>query len=70
MASLESGEFGRLRVGIGRPPAEQDAVEHVLEGFQAEERPRFDASLARAEEAVLLWMELGIEAAMNRFNAA
>lgn len=70
IASLGTGEFGRLRVGIGRPPSGSDAVEHVLEAFSEADREVLEGILTRAEEGVLLWAEQGIGPAMNRVNAA
>lgn len=68
IAALGSGDFARLRVGIGRPGPEKDVVEWVLERFTAEERPFLEDSLARAVQAGLAVLEAGIEEAMNRFN--
>lgn len=68
IAALGSGEFARLRVGIGRPGPEKDVVEWVLERFTAEEGPFVEESLVRAVRAVLVILEAGIEEAMNRFN--
>ncbi|MGQ9824601.1 MAG: aminoacyl-tRNA hydrolase [Desulfotomaculales bacterium] len=68
IAVLGSGEFARLRVGIGRPGPEKDVTEWVLERFSAKEAPLVEDSLARAVQALLVVLEEGIEAAMNRFN--
>jgi PTH1 family peptidyl-tRNA hydrolase len=67
--SLGSGDFDRLRIGIGRPPPGSEAVDHVLEGFSEADREALEAVLSRAEDAVMLWAKHGIEAAMNRVNA-
>jgi peptidyl-tRNA hydrolase, PTH1 family len=45
---LGSGEFRRLRLGIGRPPGAQDVADYVLATFRPEE---FDAVNAMIEEA-------------------
>ncbi len=66
---LGSNQFGRLRVGIGPPtPDSQDAVDYVLSGPTKYQRPLLDEAVNRAKEAVLCWLELGIQAAMNKFN--
>jgi peptidyl-tRNA hydrolase, PTH1 family len=70
VAALEGADFARLRLGIGRPAPGQDAVDHVLAPFEATERPLLESVLGRAEEAVWLWAEVGVETAMNRINAA
>ena len=66
---LGTSDFPRLRVGIGRP-AEIDAMDHVLGGFSAEERPLMEDALDRAAEAVECVFTEGLVAAMNRFNAS
>ena len=60
-------EFGRLRVGIGQS-SEEEAVDFVLDKPTQTERPLLDRAIARAQEAVLCWIEYGIEIAMNQFN--
>ena len=61
-------EFARCRIGIGRC-AEADAVGYVLDKPQKDEKPLLDAAIERARNAVLCWIEYGIETAMNKFNS-
>jgi PTH1 family peptidyl-tRNA hydrolase len=61
-------EFVRVRVGIGRPSAEQDAVSFVLRPFRAEERSLIEDAIARAGDAVEAVLRQGVERAMNTFN--
>lgn len=65
---LGTTQYPRLRVGIGNPPAGQDAADYVLERFRPEERPIIEEAVCRAAEAVLVWASEGIATAMNRFN--
>lgn len=65
---LGSMEFARLRVGIGRPSAGGDVVEYVLQSFRSHERPVIEAAVARAVQAVEMWVKEGAAAAMNQFN--
>jgi PTH1 family peptidyl-tRNA hydrolase len=61
--------FPRIRVGVGRPHnANGDAVEHVLGGFSAEEQERLAAVVAAAAAGAILWLEEGIERAMQFIN--
>lgn len=60
-------EFGRLRIGIGLS-SEEEAVDFVLDKPTQTERPLLDEAIARAQEAVLCWIECGIETVMNQFN--
>jgi PTH1 family peptidyl-tRNA hydrolase len=61
-------EFPRLRVGVGRGDPRRDLADHVLAGFDADERPVIDAAIVRAADAGELFVAEGIEAVMNRFN--
>ncbi len=64
-----SGDFPRVRAGMGAPPPEWDLADWVLSKFQTEEERKiaFDAYMTAAD-AALCWAEHGIDAAMNRFN--
>jgi peptidyl-tRNA hydrolase, PTH1 family len=64
------GDFPRMKVGIGRPPAGVDPIDHVLTSFTPDERPVIDEAIERAADAVERWLRDGIEPAMNEFNAA
>lgn len=68
IAALGTSDLPRLRIGIGRP-SEMDAVDHVLGGFSAEERPTAETALDRAVEAVECALQEGLAVAMNRYNA-
>ncbi len=64
---LGTEDFARLRIGIGQcgglPPEE-----YVLNKPSKAERPLLNEAVGRAKEAVLCWIEQGIETAMNSFN--
>ena len=64
-----TGDFPRVRVGMGAPPPEWNLADWVLSKFQTEEERRiaFDA-YTLAADAALCWAEHGINEAMNRFN--
>lgn len=66
---LGTEQFSRLRLGIGRPPPEIDAVDYVLMRFPASERELMEAAIVQAAEAVELWIRLGTSVAMNQINA-
>ena len=65
---LGTDEFARLRVGVGRGDPRRDHADHVLSGFDAEERPVVADAIARAADAGELFVAEGIERVMNRFN--
>jgi len=67
-AAVETREFPRIRVGIGRPPEGLDAAEFVLRPFLPEERPAMDAACLRAVVVIRDIVREGLAAAMNRHN--
>ena len=66
---LGSNEFARCRVGIGQSNT-QDAYEYVLDKPGRKDVPLLEAAIEKTRDAVLCWVELGIEKAMNQFNKA
>ena len=64
---LGTDQVARCRVGIGARRGEQ-AVGHVLGRPESEERPRLNEALLRARDAVLCWLEFGVDKTMNEFN--
>ena len=66
--SLGSGEFHRVRVGIGRPPGRQDPADWVLRDFSGAERKELDLHIERAADAVEALIADGLAAAQNSYN--
>ncbi|AXE39468.1 aminoacyl-tRNA hydrolase [Acidipropionibacterium virtanenii] len=66
---LRSGDFTRVRVGVGRPPGHQDPADYVLKRFTAGERAEADLQVSLAADAVECLMTQGLGAAQNRFNS-
>ena len=66
--SLGSGEFHRVRLGIGRPPGRMDPATFVLRDFGPVERKTLDLEVERAADAVEALVTQGLEAAQNAFN--
>jgi PTH1 family peptidyl-tRNA hydrolase len=67
--SLNSGEFARLRIGIGRPPANKPASEYVLSQFKRAEKAKIKDITEKAKQCCLTWASKGIAESMNIFNA-
>lgn len=65
---LGTRSFARLRIGIGAPHPEMDAADYVLSRFREDEAATLEAAIDRAADCVELWLERGVEAAMNGFN--
>ena len=61
-------EYLRVRIGVGRPPGERAAADHVLRPFAAEERPVVATVLTAAGEAVATLIREGLEVAQNRYH--
>ncbi len=68
IAELRTQGFPRLRIGVGHPVDQGDAIGHVLGRFTAQEAPMIGDALERAVEAIDCIVQLGLETAMNRFN--
>jgi PTH1 family peptidyl-tRNA hydrolase len=66
--SLGSGEFLRVRVGIGRPPGRMDPASFVLRDFSAAERQDLPLDVDRAADAVEHLLAEGLERTQNQFN--
>jgi PTH1 family peptidyl-tRNA hydrolase len=68
MEALETENFCRLRLGIGRPLAAQDVAKFVLTPFLAREKRQLKEITARASECCVAWLVEGVSCAMNVFN--
>ena len=66
---LGTQDFGRLRIGIGRPRDPQDAAKYVLSGFRRQEKAAVKQIEEDAVSCCLSWVENGIEKTMSIFNA-
>ena len=66
--SLGTGEFFRVRVGIGRPPGRQDPADWVLREWSSTERKDLDVHVERAADAVEALLADGLAEAQNRYN--
>jgi PTH1 family peptidyl-tRNA hydrolase len=66
--SLGSGDFNRVRFGIGRPPGRMDAAAFVLRDFSAAERKELDVLVEHAADAIEALVVDGMEKAQNTFN--
>lgn len=65
---LGTGEFPRLRIGIGRPPGRMDPADYVLHNFDPPQQDLLPEVLGRAVDAIRTFILAGIEPAMNEFN--
>lgn len=68
--SLGTGDYHRVRFGIGRPPGRQDPADYVLRDFSTAERRELPLLLDRAADAVETLLAEGLAAAQNAFHAS
>ncbi|MFH2040597.1 MAG: aminoacyl-tRNA hydrolase [Chloroflexota bacterium] len=66
--NLGTQDFPRLRLGIGRPPGQMQAADYVLQNFGIGEMTLVNDMILRAVDAVLLFTESGLNAAMTKYN--
>ena len=67
--SLDSGEFYRVRVGIGRPPGRQNPADFVLSDYSSAERKLLPFQVDRAADAVESLITEGLDKTQSRFNS-
>ena len=67
-SSLGTGDFYRVRVGIGRPPGRQDPADFVLSNYSATERKDLEINVVEAADAVESLVADGLEKTQQRFN--
>ena len=66
--SLGTGDFYRVRVGVGRPPGRRPTADYVLADFTAAERRDLDTDVDRAADAVDCLVSEGLAKAQNVYN--
>jgi PTH1 family peptidyl-tRNA hydrolase len=66
--SLDSGDFYRVRVGIGRPPGRTSPADFVLSDYSGVERKILPFQVDRAADAVESLVGEGLEKTQNVFN--
>lgn len=66
---LHSTDFGRVRIGVGKPPGRRAGKDHVLRAPGASERAELDVVVQEAADAVEMILHEGYPAAMTRYNA-
>jgi PTH1 family peptidyl-tRNA hydrolase len=61
-------DYARLRIGVGRGDTRRDLADHVTARFEPDEKSAIDESIARAADAVEMWIGEGLLKVMNEFN--
>ena len=65
---LNSEEFTRVRVGIGKPQYDNDMINYVLGAIPEEENESLKKGIEKAKNAVIEIIKNGVDKAMNQFN--
>ena len=68
-SSLGTGDFYRVRAGIGRPPGRQDVADFVLSNYSTVERKELPFQVGDAADAVESLITDGLEKTQQRFNS-
>jgi PTH1 family peptidyl-tRNA hydrolase len=68
ISALGTGDFIRVRVGLGRPPGRQDAADFVLKDFSSTERAVLPNILSDAADAVEQITREGLSPAQLRWH--
>ncbi|MFA6808938.1 MAG: aminoacyl-tRNA hydrolase [Eubacteriales bacterium] len=68
ITEIETNEFWRLKIGVGRPSENFDVISHVLSSFNREESKQLEEILIEAEKGVMLWLEGRETEAMSQYN--
>jgi PTH1 family peptidyl-tRNA hydrolase len=74
ISALGSEDFPRIRVGIGRPQADEQSisedaiVNYVLSDFSRQEEATIKPVIIKVAEAIDCFLTQGVEAAMGKFN--
>ena len=67
-SSIGTGDYYRVRMGIGRPPGRQDPAAFVLKDFGSAERADAAVLVGRAADAVETLVLSGLERAQQQYN--
>ncbi len=67
-SSLGTGDFYRVRAGIGRPPGRQDVADFVLSDYSRAELKELPFQVMDAADAVESLLTDGLEQTQQRFN--
>lgn len=67
--SLGTGDFFRVRVGIGRPPGRQDVHDFVLKSYTSTERKDLLTYVEEAADAIESLITVGLDRTQSAFNS-
>lgn len=65
---LQTEDFARIRVGIGKPQFKDDMINYVIGIVPEEERSKLEEGTTKAKESIIEIVKNGLDVAMNKFN--
>ena len=68
-SSFGTGDFHRVRIGIGRPPGRQEVADWVLSNYTSAERKDIPFQVDAAADAVEMLVTTGLEKTQQSFNS-
>ncbi|WP_134767261.1 aminoacyl-tRNA hydrolase [Nocardioides sp. 1609] len=68
-SSFGTGDFYRVRAGIGRPPGRQEVADFVLSNYSSTERKELPFQVDSAADAVETLVSEGLEKTQQQFNS-
>ena len=68
-SALGAPDYLRLRLGIGRPPGQQDPADFVLKPFSSAERKTMNEFLITGANAIESLVQHGLERTQQNFNS-
>ena len=68
-SALGTGDFYRVRAGVGRPPGRQEVADFVLSNYSTTERKELPFQVDRAADAVESLVTDGLAETQQRFNS-
>jgi peptidyl-tRNA hydrolase, PTH1 family len=66
--SLGTGDFFRVRIGVGRPQGRQDPADFLLSNFPASAREGVEVEIIRAADAIESLVRVGLDRTQSSFN--
>jgi PTH1 family peptidyl-tRNA hydrolase len=67
--ALDTGDWFRIRLGIGRPPGQQDAADFVLRSFGSAEATDVSTLISQSTDALTSLITEGLVVVQNSYNS-
>ncbi len=68
ISNIETQEFARVRVGIGKPERKEQLIEYVIGKIPDKDQKILDEATTKSKEALIEIIKNGVDIAMNKFN--